>query len=76
MSEIKDRLPLLFEAFNTAAFTGRLSDQDWQALDRRLQVAVFEAVAGRPPPPHGVPRGELHSRMLSKTHRLRLADAS
>jgi hypothetical protein len=31
MSEIEDRLPLLVEAFKTAANTGRLSDQDWQA---------------------------------------------
>jgi hypothetical protein len=49
MSEIEDRLPLLAEAFKTAANTGRLSDQDWQALDRTLQLAVFEMVAGRPP---------------------------
>jgi hypothetical protein len=56
MSEVRDRLPLLIDAFTTAANTGRLSDQDWQALDRRLQVAVFEAVAGRPPPPRGVLR--------------------
>jgi hypothetical protein len=50
MSEIEDRLPLVLEAFKTAANTGRLSDQDWQALDRTLQLAVFEMVAGRPPP--------------------------
>ena len=56
MSQIQDRLPLLIESYETAANTGRLSDQEWEALDRRLQVAVFEAVAGRPPPPHGVIR--------------------
>jgi hypothetical protein len=56
MIGIEDRLPLLIASITTAANTGRLSDQDWQALDRRLQVVVFEAVAGRPPPPHGVQR--------------------
>ena len=56
MSEIEDRLPLLIESFHNAASTGRLSDQDWRALDRRLQVAVFEIVAGRPPPLRGVQR--------------------
>ena len=50
MSDIEDRLPLVVKAFKTAADTGRLSDQDWQALDRTLQLAVFEMVAGRPPP--------------------------
>ena len=52
MSEIEDRLPLLFEATKT----GRLSDQDWQSLDRRLQLAVFETVADRPPPRNGSER--------------------
>lgn len=56
MSEIEDRLPLLFEATKTAAHTGRLSDQDWQSLDRRLQLAVFETVADRPPPRNGSER--------------------
>ena len=56
MIDIEDRLPLLAAAIATAAHTGRLSDQDWQALDKRLQIAVFEAVAGRRLPPHGVQR--------------------
>jgi hypothetical protein len=56
MQEIEDRLPLLIEAIKMATNTGRLSDQDWLALDRRLQVAVFEAVAGRPPVARGAPR--------------------
>jgi hypothetical protein len=64
MSEIEDRLPLLTESFHTAAGTGRLSDQDWQALDRRLQVAVFEIVAGRPPPPRGVQRDYTRNYLL------------
>ena len=56
MSEIEDRLPLLIEAFKTAINTGRLSNQDWQSLDRRLQLAVFETVAGRPAPRNGSAR--------------------
>ena len=56
MLDLKDRMPQLVEALNTAANTGRLSDEEWQALDRRLQIAVFETVAGRPVPPHGVQR--------------------
>jgi hypothetical protein len=53
MSEMEDCLPLSLEAIRTAMNTGRLSEQDWQALDRRLQLAVFETVAGRPPPRYG-----------------------
>ena len=56
MQEIQDRFPFLIEAIKTAKNTGRLSDQDWIALDRRLQVAVFEAVAGRPRGARGAPR--------------------
>ena len=67
MVEIEDRLPLLIASIITAANTGRLSDQDWQALDRRLQVAVFEAVAGRPPPPHGVQR-DTRAPIVKRSH--------
>jgi hypothetical protein len=69
MLDIKDRMPLLIQAIHAAANTGRLSDQDWQALDRRLQMAVFETVAGRPPPAHGVQRDIDYTKINRKVSR-------